>query len=336
MKEILQKLTQFRRLDKAEARQVLTNLARGAYNPGQMAAFITSYLMRSITIEELDGFREAMLDLCIKVDLSAYNPMDLCGTGGDDKNTFNISTLASFVVAGAGYPVAKHGNNGVSSVCGSSNILAHFGYHFTNDADVLKKQLENANICFLHAPLFHPAMKNVAPIRKELGVKTFFNMLGPLVNPASPSCQLIGVFSLKLVRLYGYLHQHLDKRYAIIHSLDGYDEISLTNDIKMITNQGERIISPKEMGFKKINPEAISGGDTVEEAAVIFEAVLSGNGTDAQNNVVIANAGVAIHTYDSHLSIEDGILKARESLASGNARKSFDKMIELSLEEIPA
>ncbi len=335
MKEILQKLTQFRRLNKAEARQVLTNLAGGEYNQGQMAAFITSYLMRSVTIEELDGFREAMLDLCVKVDLSAWNPIDLCGTGGDGKNTFNISTLASFVVAGAGYPVAKHGNNGVSSVCGSSNILAHFGYRFTNNSEALKKQLESANICFLHAPLFHPAMKNVAPVRKELGIKTFFNMLGPIVNPASPSSQLIGVFSLKLARLYGYLHQNFDRRYAIVHSLDGYDEISLTSDIKIINNQGERIISPEELGFRKIDPAAISGGDTIEEAADIFETVLNGEGTDAQNNVVIANAGVAIHTYDAQISIEEGISMAGESLASGNARKSFKKLIELSVEEIP-
>ncbi len=327
MKEVLQKVTSFGKLSKDEARNVLTNLANGVYNDSQMAAFITTYMMRSITIDEIAGFREAMLELCIKVDFSDLDPMDLCGTGGDGKNTFNISTLASFVVAGAGIPVAKHGNNGVSSVCGSSNLLASLGYNFTNDESVLRRQLESSGICFLHAPLFHPAMKNVASVRRELGLKTFFNMLGPLVNPCFPKKQIIGVFNLKLERVYGYLHQGLDKKYAIIHSTDGYDEISLTSEFKMVSNLGEEIITPEQLGFHKIDASEIYGGETVEDAVKIFNSVLSGHGTVAQNNVVLANAGVAIKTYLDN-EIEDAIDIARESLESGKAMTAIKKLLD--------
>ena len=235
MKEILDHLINYRSLDRERSKEVLTNLARGTYNQSQVAAFLTVYMMRTITVEELAGFREAMLELCLFTDLSEFEAMDLCGTGGDGKDTFNISTLSSFVVAGAGQNVVKHGNNGVSSVCGSSNVLQQLGYEFTNDRDKLRRNLEDAGICFLHAPLFHPAMKNVAPIRKELGMKTFFNMLGPLVNPTFPKKQLIGVFNLELARLYGYLLQEAKSDFAVVHGLDGYDEISLTGPFKVIS-----------------------------------------------------------------------------------------------------
>ncbi len=327
MKEILQKVTGYGKLSKDEARKVLISLANGEYNDSQMSAFITTYMMRSITIDELSGFREAMLDLCIQVDLSDYDPMDLCGTGGDGKNTFNISTLASFVTAGAGIHVAKHGNNGVSSVCGSSNVLGYLGYNFTNDEDTLKQQIEQAGICFLHAPLFHPAMKNVAAVRKELGIKTFFNMLGPLVNPSLPKKQIIGVFSLKLARVYGYLHQHLDKKYGIIHSLDGYDEVSLSGDFKLITEAGEYILSPDDIGMEKVSSKEIYGGETIKEAARIFTKVLDCDGSDGQNNVVIANAGIAISTYTGNDLIES-MEVARESLESGKAKNAFQKLID--------
>ena len=330
MKNILEKLTDYQTLGKEEAKEVLTRMALGEYNQSQMSAFITSFMMRSITITELAGFRDAMLELCISTDLSGYEAMDLCGTGGDGKNTFNISTLASFIVAGAGYNVAKHGNNGVSSVCGSSNILAHFGYQFTNDQDELRRQLDGCNICFLHAPLFHPAMKNVAPVRKELGTKTFFNMLGPLVNPSRPDKQIIGVYDLSIARAYGYLHQLLDKRYTIVHSLDGYDEISLTGDFKIFSNDGESVMSPMDLGLEPLDQSEIHGGDSIEEAANIFISVLEGNGTRAQEDVVIANAGLAIHTSDQNMELTDAIEKARESLKTGNAGKTFKKLMELS------
>ncbi|MEM9390222.1 MAG: anthranilate phosphoribosyltransferase, partial [Bacteroidota bacterium] len=244
MKEILNQLIEYKTLDKQMSKEVLMNLAQGKYNQSQVSAFLTVFMMRSITVEELEGFRDAMLELCLPVEIEEYDAIDLCGTGGDGKDTFNISTLSSFIVAGAGQTVAKHGNNGVSSVCGSSNLLAYFGYQFTNNLNELKRSLDEANICFLHAPLFHPAMKNVAPIRKELGVKTFFNMLGPMVNPSFPKKQLVGVFNLELARLYGYLYQQTDKEFTILHSLDGYDEVSLTGDFKMISNLGEELVSP--------------------------------------------------------------------------------------------
>jgi anthranilate phosphoribosyltransferase len=253
--------------------------------------------------------------------------MDLCGTGGDGKDTFNISTLASFIVAAAGQPVAKHGNTGVSSICGSSNLLAHFGYQFTNDLGKIRKSLDEAGICFLHAPLFHPAMKNVGPIRKELGVKTFFNMLGPMVNPSFPKKQLVGVFSLELARLYAYLYQEHDGNFCILHSLDGYDEISLTGDFKMISNQGERLMKPSSMGLSVLNANEITGGETIEESARIFDQILKGKGSKPQNEVVIANAAVALHTADPSKGMERSVAEAREALMSGKALKVFNALV---------
>lgn len=329
MKAILNYLFEHNTLNQAEAKETLMTVAKGdQYPPAQVAAFLTVFNMRSITVEELAGFREAMLELCVQVDLSAYDPIDLCGTGGDGKDTFNVSTLASFVTAGAGVPVTKHGNYGVSSVSGSSNMMEHFGYTFTNDPDALKRQMEQCNICFLHAPLFHPAMKFVAPIRRELGLKTFFNMLGPMVNPAFPRKQIVGVFSLELARKYGYLYQQTDKRFSILHSLDGYDEISLTGPCKVISQEGERMLRPEELGLGQYAPEALFGGHSVAEAARIFEQVLNNEGTPAQKAVVIANAGVAIHTAREGVSLADAVEMARESLESGKARKMFQRLIE--------
>ncbi len=327
MKAILNKLFEYQSLTKEEAREILVNLAQGQYNQSQVAAFLTVYLMRSITVEELEGFRDAMLELCIPLEIDDYNAIDLCGTGGDGKDTFNISTLASFVVAGAGQAVAKHGNNGVSSVCGSSNLLAHFGYSFTNEADKLKRSLDEANICFLHAPLFHPAMKNVAPIRQELGVKTFFNMLGPMVNPSFPKNQLVGVFSLELARLYGYLYQKTDKHFVILHSLDGYDEISLTGGFKMISDKEEQILYPADLGLNQVREDELSGGSSIESSAKIFMDILEGKGTSAQTNAVIANAGMAIYCGKQLSTVADGMAAARESLDSGRALEKFKKLI---------
>lgn len=329
MKSILNRLFEHNTLSRQEARDILTNIAKGGhYNPSQVAAFLTVFQMRSITVEELGGFREAMLELCIHVDLKDYDPIDLCGTGGDGKDTFNISTLASFVTAGAGVSVAKHGNYGVSSVSGSSNVIEYLGGKFSNDYDRLRKQMDEANICFLHAPLFHPAMKNVAPIRRELGVKTFFNMLGPMVNPAFPNNQLVGVFSLELARLYGYLYQKTEKQFVILHALDGYDEISLTGNTKCLTNRGEEMLSPGDLGFEQLTQEQLFGGETVEEAADIFEKVLKNEGTVPQNSVVLANAGMAIHCARPEISREDALATAKESLESGKALNAFRKFIE--------
>lgn len=326
MKDILNQLFEHKSLDKETARNILTNLARGKYNHSQVAAFLTVYLMRSITVEELEGFREAMLDLCIRLDLDGHDAIDLCGTGGDGKDTFNISTSASFIVAGAGQKVAKHGNNGVSSACGSSNLLAHFGYSFTNERDKLLRQIDEAGICFLHAPLFHPAMKNVAPIRKDLGVKTFFNMLGPMVNPSFPDKQLAGVFNLELLRLYAYLFQNQQKSFVVLHSLDGYDEISLTGPFKVIGPDGEKIYQPEELGFTKHAPSDLSGGGSIEESARIFLNLLEGKGTKAQNEVAIANAGFALYCAGKG-TLEESIAKAKESLESGMAMQKFKKLI---------
>ena len=329
MKQTLSRLINHDILSKEDAKQILVNIAKGDYNTSQIAAFLTVYMMRSITIEELEGFRDALLELCLAVDLSAYNPIDLCGTGGDGKDTFNISTLASFVTAGAGIKVTKHGNYGVSSKCGSSNVMEFLGIKFSNEVDFLEKSLNEAGICVLHAPLFHPAMKNVAPIRRELGVKTFFNMLGPMVNPAFPQNQIVGVFNLELARMYGYLYQNTNKNYTILHALDGYDEISLTGNTKTISNTSEGMLKPADFGLKAIQQSAIVGGDSIDESAQIFLNVLQGKGTEAQNNVVCANAGVAIATAE-HTDVKDGFEKAKESLLNGSGLKALKKLQELS------
>ena len=329
MKEILNRLINQETISKQEAKGVLVNISKGVYNPSQIASFLTVYMMRSISVEELDGFREALLELCLPVDLSDYNTIDLCGTGGDGKNTFNISTLASFVTAGAGVKVAKHGNYGVSSACGSSNVLEYLGIKFSNKEEILQRSIDRAGICILHAPLFHPAMKNVAPIRRELGVKTFFNMLGPMVNPSFPKNQMVGVFNLELARMYGYLYQTTDKNYAILHDLAGYDEISLTDRTKMITNCEDKIFDPSDLGLQQIGQEAIFGGNTVKESASIFVQVLNGKGTEAQNNVVCANAGMAISVAEN-LDHKTGFERAKEALKNKKALTAFNRLHEIS------
>lgn len=327
MKKILNHLFENKSFSREEAQRILTAIAAGEFNTSQIAAFITAFGMRNITVAELQGFRDAMLEMCRKVDLSGYELVDLCGTGGDGKDTFNISTLASFVVAGAGYQVAKHGNYGVSSGCGSSNVMEYLGYSFTPDEDELKRSLDRAGICFIHAPLFNPAMKIVAPIRRDLGVKTFFNMLGPMVNPAQPKNQIVGVFSLELARLYAYLYQETDKNYTILHAVDGFDEVSLTCDIKTFTKGGESLIKVSDLGFEQIDELEIAGGDTVSSSASIFMQVLEGIGTDPQNNVVLCNAALAIQTIKPEQSFSDCYYEAETSLVGGKALKSFKNLI---------
>ncbi len=329
MKEILRYLFEYKTLSREQARSVLLEIGRGRYNESAITAFMTVYLMRSITIEELQGFREALLELCVPVHINDTPLLDIVGTGGDEKNTFNISTLACFVVAGAGQSVAKHGNYGASSVSGASNVMEQLGYRFKTDEQQLKREVEEAGICFLHAPLFHPALKVVGGIRKNLGMRTFFNMLGPMVNPANPDYQLVGVFNLEMARVYNYLLQLSGKQFTIIHSLDGYDEISLTNDTKVITNAGEQILSPQQLGAKTIAPEALYGGATVADSAKRFTTILSGNGTEAQRLVVLANAAMGLFCTGNFSDYQTAFATAEESLDSGSAYQSFQKLIAL-------
>jgi anthranilate phosphoribosyltransferase len=327
MKAILNHLFEHKTFSREQSKEILTNIAQGQYNVSQMSAFMTAYCMRTITVDELEGFRDAMLELCLPVELQADNLIDLCGTGGDGKDTFNISTLASFVVAGAGYKVAKHGNYGVSSGCGSSNVMEYLGYQFTNDTDKLNGSLDKAGICFLHAPLFHPAMKTVAPVRRELGVKTFFNMLGPMVNPARPNNQMVGVYNLELARLYAYLYQKSNVNYTILNALDGYDEVSLTGDFKTFSAEGEKINSLADLGFEKLDAAEIAGGHTVADSAAIFMQVLKGEATSAQNNVVLCNAALAIRTMQPAKTFADSFYEAEEALLSGKALQSFQHLL---------
>ncbi|MEO7530689.1 MAG: anthranilate phosphoribosyltransferase [Sediminibacterium sp.] len=329
MKKILQYLFEHKTLTRESAKEILVNMSLGQYNEAEMSAFITVFLMRSITIEELQGFRDALLELCVKIDLNGYQVMDIVGTGGDGKNTFNISTLSCFIVAGAGQKVAKHGNYGASSISGSSNVMEQLGYTFKNDNARLLKELEAANICFLHAPLFHPALKIVGPIRKSLGVRTFFNMLGPMVNPASPAFQLVGVYNLEMARIYNYLLQQTGNAFTIIHGLDGYDEISLTNDTKVITNEGEKVMTPEQLGKRMVVAEDIYGGNSVEEAAKIFTKIIKGEGSWAQNAVVLANAAMALQCTGNYASYDDAYHAAVDSLETGKANNVLQTLISL-------
>lgn len=329
MKKILQHLFEHKALSFAQSKEVMLNIAKGIYNDTELAAFVTVYLMRSITIEELQGFRDGLLELAVPVDLEGAEVMDIVGTGGDGKNTFNISTLSCFIVAGAGKKVAKHGNYGASSISGASNVMETLGYKFKNSNDRLKQELDETNFTFLHAPQFHPALKAVALTRKNLGFRTFFNMLGPMVNPAKPSYQLVGVYNLEMARIYNYLLQQTEKPFTIIHGLDGYDEISLTNDTKVITNKGEQILSAEQLGKRTVNPVDIHGGNTVEDAAKIFTKILKGDGTWPQNAVVLANAAMALNCTGDYASYEDAYNAAVESLESGKADASFQKLISL-------
>jgi len=329
MKKILQYLFEHKTLSREQAKEVLVNIGKAVYNEHEVTAFMTVFLMRSITINELQGFRDALLELCVAVDLAEFETIDIVGTGGDGKDTFNISTLSCFIVAGTGQKVAKHGNYGASSISGASNVMEQLGYKFKNDNDRLKQEVREANICFLHAPLFHPALKTVGPIRKNLAMRTFFNMLGPMVNPASPQYQLVGVYNLEMARIYNYLLQLSGKPFTIIHSLDGYDEISLTNDTKVITNEGERVMTPEQLGKRMVSASDIQGGRTVEESAKIFSTIIKGEGNWAQNAVVLANAAMALHCTGKFKNYDEAFHAAIKSLESGKAYESLQKLISL-------
>lgn len=327
MKKILQYLFEHKTLSRDDAKEVLLNISKGIYSDAEIASFTTVFLMRSITIAELMGFRDALIELCVPVDLGGHDVVDIVGTGGDGKNTFNISTLSCFIVAGTGQKVAKHGNYGATSISGSSNVMESLGYHFSNDNSKLKREINEVNICFMHAPLFHPALKVVGPIRRNLGVRTFFNMLGPMVNPALPNVQMVGVYNLEMARIYSYLLQQSDSRFMIIHSLEGYDEISLTGDTKVITNEGEKILSAEYLGKRTVSPEDISGGTSTDEAAEIFLKILKGEGTWAQNAVVIANAAMALYATGNFKNYDECYAESVESLDSGKAYQKFQKLM---------
>ena len=327
MKEILQYLFNHNTLSKSEAKAILTEIAQNKFNENEVTAFVTVFLMRSISLEEMEGFLEALLRLSVPADLETHDLVDIVGTGGDGKNTFNISTLASFVVAGAGQKVAKHGNYGVSTISGSSNVLEELGYQFKTNSEDLCQDLEKSNICFLHAPIFHPALRSVAPLRKGLGLRTFFNILGPLVNPAKPKFSMIGVYSLEIARIYQYLLQKNQENFLLVHSLDGYDEISLTSDTKIFDKTGEYIFSAEELGFKNIDQESIFGGNTKQDAARIFRNILEGNGTYEQNSVVIANAAMALKNTEKFVGYSDCLATAKESLESGKALQCLKNLL---------
>lgn len=329
MKEVLNYLFEHKTLNRTDAKNILMGIGKGDYNSSSVAAFMSVYLMRSIAVDELAGFRDALLELCLPVEFSKTTTIDIVGTGGDGKNTFNISTLSCLIVAACGVNVTKHGNYGVSSVSGSSNVLEKCGIQFTNDSVVLNRQLDEAGVCFMHAPLFHPAMKNVAPIRKELSVRTFFNLLGPLVNPSNPSHMLLGTYNLEILRLYNYLLQETALNYTIVHSFDGYDEVSLTSDFKMVTNSGEFTFTPQALGLKKVFKEDINGGNSPDDAAKIFLDILKGKGTEAQNNAVAANAGIAIHSVKNEMDLCDCVAVAKEKIVSGKGIEILNKLIKL-------
>ena len=328
MKNLLKDLYNHKIMSKEESKAALISLTDGSANSSQISSFLTVFLLRDITSEELDGFKEAMIELSLYVDIDGDELIDLCGTGGDGKDTFNISTISSFVVAGSGIKVAKHGNYGVSSSCGSSNIISHLGHEFSNNISSLKYSLDKSNICFLHAPLFHPSLKNISPVRIELGVKTFFNMLGPMVNPIQPKSQLVGVFNSNIFRLYSHIYSQTNKSYCIVHSIDGYDEVSLTGSFKLFSNNQDLMLKPKDLGFNVIDSVKLSGGKNIKESSKIFLDILKNKGTSEQVDAVLANSGLAIYCAKKLNSIKDGIEIARESLESGKAYNCLKLFIE--------
>jgi len=326
MKKTLEYLFTGQTLSREQAKETLLAVGQGLHSEPEFASLLTVFKMRPITSDELAGFRDAMTELKLHTDLSDYNAIDIVGTGGDGKNTFNISTMACFVIAGAGVNVTKHGNYAVSSTSGSSNLLELLGYKFSNDPEKMKADLEKGNFCFMHAPLFHPAMKHIAPVRRALKVQTFFNILGPMINPSSPKYQVLGVNNLENFNHYKNVYETLDVNYAIVNSLDGYDEISLTSETRIATNHKEYILSPSDFGMKNIHPEKLFGGNTVEDAAKIFVDILEGKGTDEQNNVVIANAALGLNIYFPEKELIECVEIARESLKSGKALGKLRKV----------
>jgi len=330
MKQILYRLFEHQYLGREEARKILEEIAAGKYSDTQVAALITVFLMRSISVEELSGFRDALMDMRLNIDLSEYSPIDIVGTGGDGKNTFNISTAACFVVAGAGYPVVKHGNYGATSISGASNVMEMHGVKFSSDRDKLARSIGECGMAYLHAPLFNPALKAVAPVRKSLAVRSFFNLLGPLVNPAKPAYQLLGVYNLPLLRLYSYTYQQSGVRFGVVHSMDGYDEISLTSEFKVTTAESEKVYTPEMLGMERCREEELYGGDSVEEASRIFDDVLQTKASRAKMNCVITNAAFAIRVINPQKSIEQCNDEARNSLYGMKALEVFNKFLSLN------
>ncbi len=329
MKQILEKIIQGHKLSFEEAKTAMLHIGKGEVNQSQIASFLTVFMMRGVEAQELYGFRTALLDLCIPVDFSDFDTMDMCGTGGDGKNTFNVSTISSLVVAASGVKVSKHGNYGVSSAVGSSNVIESLGYTFSNNNNQLKKEVDQVGITFLHAPLFHPAMKHVGAVRKDLGMKTFFNLLGPLVNPSKPKKQLTGVYAKSILPLYKYVLEQSTENFAITFSIDVYDEISLTGDFLVVQKSGEKVYSPEELGLTKTKQSEIDGGETVEQASAILHAIIKGKGTQVQNEVIAANAGLAI-SIAKDVSFIDGIAEAKEIIQSGKAALVLKKLLEIN------
>lgn len=331
MKEYLQKILLGEELTRAQAHDLLLGIAGGLYPDPQIASLLTAIKMRGVGVDEILGFRDSLLETGVSVRFDDQRFIDVVGTGGDGKDTFNISTLACFVVAGAGYKVAKHGNYSATSTSGASNVIEAHGVKFTSDPSRLRCSLEKSGVAYLHAPLFAKAMKAVAPVRRALPFPTVFNLLGPIVNPSTPPCQMLGVATLDQMRLYGSVYKRLGVKYSIVNSLDGYDEISLTGDFKVLSNHSERIYSPAELGLGITKPEQLCAGGSRTEAVRIFDAVLDGSASREQKDTVLANAAFAIKTLEGEdISLEDCLGKARESLQSGRAAECFRRFVELN------
>jgi len=330
MKQYLLRLIDGETLSREDTHQIMLGITQEQYNDNQIAALLMALQSRSVAVDELLGFRDGLLETGKSMDFSDYNSLDIVGTGGDGKNTFNISTCSAFVIAGAGYKVTKHGNGGSSSVSGASDVLKGHGVKFTDDPDVLRRSLEETNICYFHAPLFAYGMKFVGPIRRALAVPTCFNLLGPLVNPCHPRSSFHGTANQAQLRLYVAAHQKIGDNFGVVTSYDGYDEISLTSGFRLVTNSFEKVFTPKDLGFNYVEPSDIYGGSTAEDARKIFDAVLDGTASAAQKSVILANAACGISIIDRNLSVEDSVEIARESLESGKALETFRKFVSIN------
>jgi len=328
--QLIDKLINQETLTRSESSVVLNNITNGIYNDSQIVVVVTALQMRSVTADELKGFRDALLEMSTKINLNIGDCIDVCGTGGDGKNTFNISTITAFVLAAGGYKVVKHGNYGVSSFCGSSTILEHLGYKFSTNETNLQEQLDTNNICFLHAPLFHPCLKRVSAIRTELGIRTFFNFLGPLVNPIQPNLQLTGVFNLKIARLYKDILTTERKAFNIVHSMDGYDEVSLTSPVKLFSETSEQLFYPEELTEQTISEADLFGGHTILQSEKIFREIIEGKGNTIQNEVIKINAALGMKCFKPELSIKEAQQEAEDILKSGKVAQLVENVIKIS------
>jgi len=316
----LKKILRQEQLNINESEAFIHAIANDEFSEVELGGILTAIQMRGLTLDEFKGFRNALESYADRVSLYTNEAIDVCGTGGDGKDTFNISTTTAFILSAMGYKVIKHGNYGVSSICGSSNVLEYLGFNFTKDEQVLNQQLEKQNICFIHAPLFHPVLKKVAPVRKQLGVGTFFNAMGPLLNPIQPKFQLTGTYSLELAKIYQVLLRDKRQSFKVVYALDRYDELTLTADARVLGNNSDEILNANSFGVEVTSPENLKGG-SIEQSANMLRSILGGHASEELINVVASNTALGMSCFHPEKQYKILFEEAKAFISSGQAIK---------------